>query len=92
MWSKARHNLAVLYRRQGRLANAESQLQACLAEQPDYKIAWLGLGHIWLDQGKMDAAEDAARQLDAVPELSAHAQALRNRAAGRRGRGRRLLS
>lgn len=64
--SKARHNLAVLYRRQGRLTDAESQLQTCLAEQPDYKIAWLGLGHIWLDQGRTDAAEEAARQLEAV--------------------------
>jgi len=40
---KARHNLAVLYREQGRLAEAEAQWRAALAEQPQFTPALSGL-------------------------------------------------
>jgi len=40
---KARHNLAVLYREQGRLAEAEAQWRAALAEQPQFTPAVNGL-------------------------------------------------
>jgi len=40
---KARHNLAVLYREQGRLAEAEAQWRAALAEQPQFTPALNGL-------------------------------------------------
>jgi Tfp pilus assembly protein PilF len=40
---KARHNLAVLYFEQGRLAEAEAQWRAALAEQPQFTPALTGL-------------------------------------------------
>jgi len=40
---KARHNLAVLYCEQGRIAEAEAQWRAALAEQPNFAPALLGL-------------------------------------------------
>ncbi len=43
---KARHNLAVVYRDQGRTAEAEAQWRAAVAERPDFVPAWLGLGEI----------------------------------------------
>jgi tetratricopeptide (TPR) repeat protein len=49
---KARHNLAVLYHEQGRAAEAEAQWRAALAEQPDFTLAWLGLGELYLAQDR----------------------------------------
>jgi len=40
---KARHNLAVIYVEQGRLAEAEAQWRAALAEQPGFTPALIGL-------------------------------------------------
>jgi GT2 family glycosyltransferase/predicted Zn-dependent protease len=47
---KARHNLALLYQEQGRLAEAEMHWQAALAEQPDFTPALLGQGEVYLAQ------------------------------------------
>jgi len=44
---KARHNLAVLYFEQGRLAEAEAQWRAALAEQPQFTPAVNGLKQLW---------------------------------------------
>jgi tetratricopeptide (TPR) repeat protein len=60
---KARHNLAVLYQEQGRLAEAEAQWRAALAEQADFVLAWLGLGEVYLAQGRQADLEDVAWQL-----------------------------
>ena len=43
---KARHNLAVIYVEQGRLAEAEAQWRAALAEQPAFTAALTGLEHL----------------------------------------------
>jgi len=43
---KARHNLAVIYMEQGRLAEAEAQWRAALAEQPAFTAALTGLEHL----------------------------------------------
>jgi tetratricopeptide (TPR) repeat protein len=62
----ARHNLAIVYREQGRLAEAEAQWRAALAQQAHYAPAWLGLGELYL-------AQDRLMDLDRVIEqLSAH--------------------
>jgi tetratricopeptide (TPR) repeat protein len=49
---KARHNLALLYREQARLGAAETQWRAALVEQPAFLPAVVGLGEIFLTQGK----------------------------------------
>lgn len=77
--SKARHNLAVLCRQQGRLVDAETQLRQALAEQPGYVLAWLGLGLIWRDQGRWQEVDEAVHHLAQAPELATRAAELRNR-------------
>jgi GT2 family glycosyltransferase/Tfp pilus assembly protein PilF len=64
---KARHNLAVVYRDQGRVTAAEEQWQAALREQPDYAGAWLGLAELYLVQERWDDVLQAARRLNAAP-------------------------
>jgi tetratricopeptide (TPR) repeat protein len=45
-----RQNLAVVYQKLGRFAEAEKQYQAILQDQPHYQTAWLGLGELYLAQ------------------------------------------
>jgi GT2 family glycosyltransferase/tetratricopeptide (TPR) repeat protein len=49
---KARHNLAVIYQEQGRLVEAEAQWKAGLADEPTFTPAFLGLGELYLGQGR----------------------------------------
>jgi tetratricopeptide (TPR) repeat protein len=51
---KARHNLAVVYRLQGRVAEAEAQWREALKERPDFELAWLALTELYLEQGRAD--------------------------------------
>ncbi len=53
----ARHNLAMIYRRQGRLAEAEGQWRAVVAEMPDLSAAWHGLAELFLEQGRIAEGE-----------------------------------
>jgi tetratricopeptide (TPR) repeat protein len=64
---KARHNLAVLYDEQGRLAEAAAQWRAALAERPDFKPAWLGLAELCLRAGRWDDLESIAARLETAP-------------------------
>jgi tetratricopeptide (TPR) repeat protein len=50
---RARHNLAIVYREQGRLAEAEAQWKAALDEQPGFMPSWLGLGELYLAQVRL---------------------------------------
>jgi tetratricopeptide (TPR) repeat protein len=54
---QTRYNLAVIYRDQGRLADAEREFGAVLAERPDYADAYTGLGELYLVQGRWQALE-----------------------------------
>jgi Tfp pilus assembly protein PilF len=49
---KARHNLAVIYREEGRMAEAEEQWRAALAERPDFGPAQNGLAELSGTGGK----------------------------------------
>jgi predicted Zn-dependent protease len=51
---RTRYKLAVIYRDQGKLTQAEAQWRAVLAERPDSTLAWLGLLELYLAQ-KRDA-------------------------------------
>ncbi len=79
--SKARHNLAVLYLEQGRLAEAEAQWRAALAVEPDYGPAWLGLGELFLNQGRLNEVEQAIDRLDSHCGLPGDADGLKMRLA-----------
>jgi tetratricopeptide (TPR) repeat protein len=57
----ARHELALLYHRKGMNAEAEAEWRAVVEEQPEHLPAWLGLGELYLAQGKWE-------QLDRVVE------------------------
>jgi GT2 family glycosyltransferase/predicted Zn-dependent protease len=61
---KARHNLAVLYFDQGRLAEAEAQWQTAVREQPAFEQSWIGLGELYLSQGRWAEAEQVTSQLN----------------------------
>jgi GT2 family glycosyltransferase/Tfp pilus assembly protein PilF len=57
----ARHQLALLYYQQGRLAEAEAEWKLALADRPGYLDALKGLGEMYLKQGRWP-------ELDAVVE------------------------
>jgi tetratricopeptide (TPR) repeat protein len=60
--------LAVLYFEQGRTAEAEAHWRAALAEQPAFEPAWLGLGELYLAQGRWQELEQAIGRLNGSPE------------------------
>jgi tetratricopeptide (TPR) repeat protein len=64
---KARHILGVVYEQQGRFADAEIQWRAAVAEQADFSPAWLGLGDLYLKQGRWRALEQAIEGLAQDP-------------------------
>jgi GT2 family glycosyltransferase/tetratricopeptide (TPR) repeat protein len=76
---KARHNLAVLYQGQGRRVEAEAQWRAAAAEAPGFAPAWLGLGELYLHEGRWAELEEAAARLEADAIAAAEAAALRAR-------------
>lgn len=62
-------NLALLYESQGRIAEAEQQWRAVLAERPDHNEAWAALARLWRTQGRWHDLWETARQLDAFPDM-----------------------
>jgi tetratricopeptide (TPR) repeat protein len=80
----ARHNLAIVYREQGRLAEAEAQWRAALAQQAHYTPAWLGLGELYLAQGRLQELETVIRRVEgdcgATRQAAAGSVALKARA------------
>ena len=69
----------MIYREQGRLAEAEDQWRAGLSEQPDYAPAMLGLGEISLMHGRWEDREQFAQRLGQTPSGSMEAAVLRAR-------------
>ncbi len=61
---KARHNLAVVYQSQGRLAEAEAQWLEALAAEPDYLPASLGLAEMFLVQGRLQAVDPIIQRIE----------------------------
>jgi glycosyltransferase involved in cell wall biosynthesis/Flp pilus assembly protein TadD len=73
---KARHNLARIYRAQGRAAEAEAQWRAALAERPDCVQALCELGELYVETGRAAEAEPIIRDLDGLGPLGALAATL----------------
>jgi tetratricopeptide (TPR) repeat protein len=82
---RARQQLGAVYRRQGRLAEAEAQWWAVLAERPDFLPAWLGLAELCLERRHWAELERAAEALEALPRGRLEAAVLRGRAELARG-------
>jgi tetratricopeptide (TPR) repeat protein len=79
-FATARHNLALVYREQARLAEAETQWRAVLAEDPDWAAAWLGLGELYLEQRRWPELEPILTRLEAGIPTATDAALLRARA------------
>ncbi|MCS6852571.1 MAG: glycosyltransferase [Gemmataceae bacterium] len=77
----ARYNLGVLYRDQGRHAEAGEQWRAVVREKPDYASAWLGLAEVCLTLGRWPELEEVARQLEQLPGQELAAECFRARGA-----------
>jgi FkbM family methyltransferase len=76
---KTRHNLAVLYREQGRLRDALAQWQTALQERPDFLPGWFGLAELHLAQGKWTELEQTAQQIELSAPDGVEAAVLRAR-------------
>jgi tetratricopeptide (TPR) repeat protein len=75
----ARHNLALVCRRLGRLAEAERHWRAALAEMPDLPAALHGLAEALLQQGRPGDAEALVVRLEADPKQAEAVVLLRAR-------------
>jgi tetratricopeptide (TPR) repeat protein len=58
-----RHNLAVLYWKQGRHGEAEVQWRAAVAEQPEFLQGWYALEDVYLSQQRWQDLENVAENL-----------------------------
>jgi GT2 family glycosyltransferase/tetratricopeptide (TPR) repeat protein len=76
---KTRHNLAVVYHRQGRHAEAEAQWRAVVAEQPNFLPGWLGVAEACLGRQDWDGLEAALQRLERLPQGALEAGVLRGR-------------
>lgn len=77
---KTRHNLAVLYMDQGRLAEAEAQWRAALQNEPHFAPALLGLGELFLKRQRWTEFDDIVRCLQGESDTpSIESAALRAR-------------
>jgi glycosyltransferase involved in cell wall biosynthesis/predicted Zn-dependent protease len=82
---RTRHLLAEVYRGQGRLAEAEAQWRAAVAECPGFTPAWRELAGLCLAQGRWAELEEALESLRRDPRAAAEADVLQARAhLGRR--------
>jgi tetratricopeptide (TPR) repeat protein len=54
---RARHHLALVYREQGRIGEAEAQWRSILAEDPNLMAAWFGLADLYLVEKRMEQVE-----------------------------------
>ncbi len=73
----ARHQLALIYQEQRRLAEAERQWRAVVAERPDFPAAWLGLAELCVEAGRWPELDSLLDRLEEV--APAMATALRRR-------------
>jgi glycosyltransferase involved in cell wall biosynthesis len=75
-----RHNLAIVYRDQGRIAEAEDQWRHALAELPKFTPALLGLGELLAVQKRWTEMEEICLELDQCTGGKTDAAVLRARA------------
>jgi glycosyltransferase involved in cell wall biosynthesis/Flp pilus assembly protein TadD len=80
----ARHNLAVILRDQGRMAEAVNEWQTVVAEEPGYTEAWIGLADLFLGQGRWHEFEQIVQRLEAEPRRATEAAILRARMLSKR--------
>ncbi|MBV9123425.1 MAG: tetratricopeptide repeat protein, partial [Planctomycetes bacterium] len=73
------YKLGIIYRDQGKLAAAEAQWRAVLAERPEHAPAWIGLTDLLLSQGRYQEVEEMARRLDQEPARILEAALIRGR-------------
>ena len=74
---KAHHNLALIYQDMGRLAEAEAAWRAAVTDNPAFVPSWLGLGELFLSQGR---SADVQAVVGRLSEISlADAEVLRQR-------------
>jgi len=72
----ARYLLGHVYRAQGRNVDAERVFQEILAQAPDFIMAWIGLGYLYLDQRKFSDVRYVAHQLEKCPQGAAYMHVL----------------
>src|SRR5262249_13204719 len=81
---RTRHFLAGLYLEQQRACEAEVQLRAALSDRRSFVPAWLGLGDLFLSQGRWAGLEWAARGV-AGAGTTAHGELFHDRGHLARG-------
>jgi tetratricopeptide (TPR) repeat protein len=69
----------LVYRDQGRTAEAVAQWQAAVAQQPDFSQAWHELAQVYLVQGRWDDVEEAIRRTEVDARRPLEAAVLRAR-------------
>lgn len=74
-----RHNLAVVYRDQGRVAEAEAQWRLVVAERPQFQLALVALGELYVVQARWADLEGICQLLNNAPNGAADATLLRAR-------------
>jgi GT2 family glycosyltransferase/tetratricopeptide (TPR) repeat protein len=76
---KARQNLGLVLREQGRLDEAEAEWRRVAAERPGFLPAWVALAELYLGQGRWVELEEAARRAESDAGGSSEAALLRAR-------------
>jgi GT2 family glycosyltransferase/Flp pilus assembly protein TadD len=76
---RTRDHLATLYWQAGRLAEAEAQWRAAVAEQPGYGPAWQGLEDLYAAQGRWTELEEVIGHLASLPRATVEAEVARAR-------------
>ena len=76
---KAHYQLGLVYHQQGRADLAEEQWRAAVQDRIDYAPGWLGLGELYLSQGRWPELEGVAQHLAANPQGSTQVAVLRAR-------------
>jgi tetratricopeptide (TPR) repeat protein len=74
------HNLAWVNLRLGRAAEAEGLWREALGEAPQFLPSWLGLGELYLGQGRWDDVEAVAQKVEGIPRGEPDAVLLRAKA------------
>jgi glycosyltransferase involved in cell wall biosynthesis/Tfp pilus assembly protein PilF len=78
---RARNFLAEVYRDQGKIAEAQREWKAVVAECPGYPTAWMELVKIYVEQGRWQHVLDALGHVEKEPHLAVEALVLRGQAS-----------
>jgi tetratricopeptide (TPR) repeat protein len=77
---KARQNLAMIYRKQNRLADAETQLRLVVAEQLQFALGRLALADVLISLNRPAEVEAVLHPLAGVPAIAVEVALMRARA------------